>query len=322
MVSMPGTCPARELAVRDYELVAKRSGNQALQAELERIVAVDSSVQVARLDAVAEVRRGVRYERRFTIRTRPAWGSAPGSASRRRHQGHRHSHAILVCQRRRQGTPDEDDVLRAGDVVVTTSGVVGKVGLISDVAVGSLATNDMAIVRARQGLTPHFVANLLRSPTYRNWLSGHARGTTVRHLSIRTLCSVPIPVPPVPGSGRRDRRLGRNCWGRVGCAGPTAPGHGVPSPVWLETPIVARLAAGRFWRKSDRIGALSAAADALLSLVAKSTRGTELASTERGRRHRRLARRGAPSGGGAERRGLHPAGGGPVSRSSKSPDCG
>ena len=276
--------PVQELAGRDYELVAKRTGSQALQAELERIVAADPSLKVERLDAVAEVRRGLRYERRFTTGTRPASGSAPGllRVGDLTDTGIRAPSLFLNGEGKVR--PKEDEVLRAGDVVVTTS-VVGKVGLISDVAVGSLATGNMAVVRAREGLTPHFVAALFRSPAYQNWLSGHARGAVVRHLSVPTLRSLPILVPPVPVqdivigdlAGTRGDALATLARLLAGTAAS-------PLSVWLETPFVAQLAAGRSGGESDRISALSAAADALLSLVAKSTRGTELASTEGGDR--------------------------------------
>ena len=277
--------PVQDLAGRDYELVAKRTGNQALQAELERIVAADPSLKVERLDAVAEVRKGPRYERRFTTGTRPASGNVPGLLRVGDIRDTGIGKPSLYLNGEGKVSPKEDDVLRAGDVVVTTSGVVGRVGLISDDGggVGSLATSNMAVVRARVGLTPHFVAALFRSSAYQNWLSGHARGAIVRHLSIRTLCSVPIPVPPVPVQdgviGELDGTRGD---GLAALARLLAGTAATPLAAWLETPFVARLAAGRPGGESDRISALSAAADALLSLVAQNGRGTELASPEAG----------------------------------------
>ena len=275
----------QDLAGRDYELVAKQTGNQALHAELERIVAADASLKVERLDHVAEVRRGLQYERRFTAEIQPALGSAPGLLRVGDIRDTGIGAPSLYLNGESKVRPKEDDVLRAGDVVVTTSGVVGRVGLISDVGggVGSLATSNMAVVRPREGLTPHFVAALLRSPTYQNWFSGHARGAMVRHLSIRTLRSVPIPVPPVPVQdaviGELDGTRGDGLAALARLLAGTAT---TPLAVWLETPFVARLAAGRPGGESDRIGALSAAADALLSLVAQSGRGTELASPKAG----------------------------------------
>ena len=278
--------PVEDLAARDYELVAKRTGSHALQAELERIVAADPSMKVERLDAVSEVRRGLAYERRFTTETRPPQGTALGllRVGDVRDTGVRTPSLFLNGGNKIR--PTEDHVLRAGDIVVTTSGVVGKIGLVSDRgAVGSLATGNMAVVRARGSLTPQYVVALLRSPIYQNWLSGHARGATIRHLSVRVLRSVPIPVPPVPVQdvliGELDGAPGDALAVLARRLAGTAPS---PLAVWLETPFVARLAAARASDEPDRIGALSAAADALLSLVAQSARGSELALTEVGDR--------------------------------------
>lgn len=277
--------PVQDLAGRDYELVAKQTGSQALQAELERIGAADPSMRIERLGDVAKVHRGLAYERRFTTGTRPEAGNVTGLLRVGDIRDNGIGTPSLYLNGEGRARPKEDDVLRAGDVVVTTSGVVGRVGLISDVGggVGSLATSNMAVVRAREGLTPHFVAALLRSPTYQNWLSGHARGAIVRHLSIRTLRSLPIPVPPVPVQdgviGELDGTRGDGLAALARLLGGTA---AAPLAVWLETPFVARLAAGHPGGESDRIGALSVAADALLSLAAQSGRGTELASMEAG----------------------------------------
>ena len=57
--------PVRELAQRDYELVAKKSGSEALDAELERLAALDPALKVERLERVAEVCLGLSYARRF-----------------------------------------------------------------------------------------------------------------------------------------------------------------------------------------------------------------------------------------------------------------
>lgn len=277
--------PVEDLAARDYELVAKRTGNQALQAELERIVAAVPSLRVERLDTVAEVRRGLAYERRYTTETRPAQGDAPGLLRVGDVRDTEVRTPSLFLTGGNEMRPMEDDVLRAGDVVVTMSGTVGKIGLIREgSAVGSLATSNLAVVRSREGLTPHYVASLLCSPAYQNWLSGHARGAMIRHLSVRALRSVPIPIPPVPVQGVLIGELDGAPGDALAALARLLAGTAAsPLAVWLETPFVARLAAGRADGESDRIGSLSAAADALLSL-ARSARGSELALTEPGDR--------------------------------------
>ena len=115
----------------------------------------------------------------------------------------------------------------------------------------------MAVIRTQAGIRPQFVAALLRSPTYQNWLSGHARGLAIQYLSIRVLRTLRIPVPP---EDVQDAVL-------LEVAGPGVDtlavllrllsGTAHPVTAWLETPHAARLAAG----VSDDQGSLDALAE-------------------------------------------------------------
>ena len=129
------------------------------------------------------------------------------------------------------------------------------------------------------------MAALLRSPTYQNWLSGHARGAVIRHLSIRTLRSLPIPVAPVPVQdvvlGQLDETRGDAL---AALARLLAGAAASPLAAWLETPFVARMAAGRLDDEPDGNEVLEAAAHALLSLAAESARGSEFALSDGGDR--------------------------------------
>ena len=58
--------PVLDLAQRDYELIAKKSGSEALNAELDRLVALDPSLKIERLERIAEVFIGKFGGRRYT----------------------------------------------------------------------------------------------------------------------------------------------------------------------------------------------------------------------------------------------------------------
>ena len=180
---------------------------------------------------------------------------------------------------------DEEDILRRDDLVVTTSGAVGKVGLISEVsgAVGSVAAAGLAVVRKSGGVTPDFLMALFRSPTYQNWLSGHARGAVVEQLSIQTLRNLPIPVPPQEIQDAVLDELGGARGDALGVlARLLARKERSPLAVWLDTPFVAQLAVGRISGAPDACKALAAATDALVSLDVRIARGSELASPAAG----------------------------------------
>ena len=278
----------RDLSRRGYELVAKKTGSDVLNADLERVVAADRSMRVEPLERVAEVRSGRRYVRRATTGTPTAPGVVAGLLRLPdvTETGVRAPSRFLIDNSK--GLVDEHDILRQGDVVVTTFGAVGKIGLISDVsgAIGSIATGDMVVIRKLRGVTPNFLVALLCSPTYQNWLSGHARGAAIERLSIQTLRSLPLPLPPPPVQDAVLDELGGARGDALGVLARLLT-RKVRSPfaVWLEGPFVARLAAGRIsdsdWRK-----ALSDATNALVSLDAHVAGCTEHAfpsSGENGR---------------------------------------
>ena len=273
--------PVRELARRDHDLVARKTGSEALKTELQRIAAADRSVQVARLEHVADVRAGVSYKRQTTTSVR----AAPAVMAGLLRVGDVNATTIrapslfLIGDGNRP--VNERDILRPGDVVVTASGTVGKIGVIPDVAgvAGSVATRSLAVIRVREDVRPRFLAALLRSPAYQNWLAGHARGTTIQHLLIRTLRDLPIPVPRAAvqdavldelGGAQGDALavLGRRLAARERSA----------LAVWLETSLVSRVAAGWVSDDSDQMENLAAATDALVSLTSPVERGTELAT--------------------------------------------
>ena len=205
-------------------------------------------MSVEPLDQVAEARAGVSYNRQTTtgVPTAPAVVAGLLRVGDVNDAGIRPPSLFLIGDD--ELPVNEHDTLRAGDVVVTTSGTVGRVALLSDppAMLGWVAARSLAVIRVREGLTPGFLAALLRSPAYQNWLSGHAHGTTIKHLSIRVLRELPIPVPSAPvqdavlgelGGGRGDALsvLARLLAGR----------ERSPIAAWLETPFVSRFAAGR-----------------------------------------------------------------------------
>ena len=249
-VSVPGvetwTVPIPELEQRRHELIAKKSGDDVLESDMERLVAACATLRIERLQSVAEVHTGVPYDRTVSTERRSAPDVAAGLIRVADVTANEVRPPSLFFTGRTDTQARERALLRFGDIVVTTSGTVGKVGVIPDdpAWAGALATKGMVVIRARAGIRPQFVAALLRSPAYQNWLSGHARGLAIQHLSIRVLRTLRIPVPP---EDVQDAVL-------LELAGPRADtlavllrllsGTAHPVTAWLETPHAARLAAG------------------------------------------------------------------------------
>ncbi len=320
--------PVRELAQQDYELVAKKSGSEALGAEIDRLVALDPSLKVERLERVAEVCPGLSYARRFVTEDHEAtdvrtvsdiFRAPPGIVAGLLRAGDVKDTVVprwesgtlppaLFLTEEGKDRLKEKDYLRPLDIVVTMSGAVGKVALFPTTSIqmeavpgfaptdGSkgfiahglvpltpvVATRSLAVARAGERVEPQFLAKLLRSPVYRNWLSGHARGTAIQHLPIRTLRKLPVPVPPLEVQYTVCDELTRSGGDAMAVlVRLLSRAANEPVAVWLETPAVARLVSGMVdGEYAHGMRGLVAAADALRSLIDRTRHLPDPASLE------------------------------------------
>ena len=321
--------PMRDIARRDYELVAKRSGGDVLDAEIERLVATDPSLKIERLGRVVEVFAGRSYQGRYRTRNRDAnvaMAGLIGAGDVQRIVDARNAvgdvtNPVEAAEGRTQSRfltgegkalAKEKEILRAYDVVVSMTGTVGNVVVfpipatttnvaggetstsdtdesiddIADSFMPLVATNSVAVLRARQAVTALYLEAVLRSPVYGSWLSGHARGTTIQRLTIRTLRRLRIPVPPVPVQEAVLKELSGGRGDAMAVLARLLSGvANDPVAVWLETPLVARMASGTSdGTVSDKFEALVAASEALKSLVVEAVHRSDRISSETGDR--------------------------------------
>ncbi len=264
--------PVRELALRSHELVAKRSGSKMLDAEIERLVAAETSLKVEPLERVAEVYRGLPYDASVTTERRDRGDIVAGllRAGDLIDEGRIIRSPSLFLTSKGKARVQESNFIRHGDLVVTTAGAVGKIGFIEDVkgAVGVLAAENTTLVRTREGIRPQFLAALLRSPAYRNWLSGHATGTAFRNLSLPVLRTLKIPIPPRPLQEAMLAELAGTRADALGVLYRMLSGTAShPVAAWLETPLAAELAAGGAVGGSGGMDRLVEAAKGLRGIV-------------------------------------------------------
>ena len=86
--------------------------------------------------------------------------------------------------------------LRAGDVLLSKSGTIGKVGIVRNGAVGALATSGLYVLRTDgDRLDPHYLAAYLDSADGRAWLQDRASGGVISHLTKRIIEDFPVPLP-------------------------------------------------------------------------------------------------------------------------------
>lgn len=237
-----------ELVARDYELLAKKSGSEVLDAEIDRLVEAYPSLRIERLDGVADIDEGQTYDPDEVTERHPK--NLVGGVLRPSDltdAGIRFPSLFLTGFAFDYGAAYGPAFLRGGDLLVPVTETIGTVGFIEESTswAGVMANDDIALVRVRDGIAPQFLAALLRSPAYWFWLSGHAAGATTRRLSIDVLRTMPIPAPPQAVQETVLRELSGTRGDALAVLHRLLSGmseHPVAS--WLETPLPAQLAAG------------------------------------------------------------------------------
>ncbi|MBF0400284.1 MAG: N-6 DNA methylase [Magnetococcales bacterium] len=88
--------------------------------------------------------------------------------------------------------------LRAGDVLLSKSGTIGKAGIVRNGAVGAIPSGGLFVLRPNfDQFDPHFLLAYLNSNECRAWMNDRTRGATIQHLSKNILAELPVPLPPL-----------------------------------------------------------------------------------------------------------------------------
>jgi type I restriction enzyme M protein len=88
--------------------------------------------------------------------------------------------------------------LRAGDVLLSKSGTIGKVGVVRNGSVGAVAASGLYVLRTvGDRLDPHYLAAYLDSADGKAWLQDRASGGVISHLTKRIIEDLPVPLPPL-----------------------------------------------------------------------------------------------------------------------------
>ncbi|GAA2427862.1 restriction endonuclease subunit S [Streptomyces macrosporus] len=88
--------------------------------------------------------------------------------------------------------------LRPGDVLCTRAGTVGRVALVSEKERDWLFSTHLVRIRTTEELLiPEYLVSYLASPMAAAWIDARSTGSTIRHISVRVLRDLPVPLPPV-----------------------------------------------------------------------------------------------------------------------------
>lgn len=88
--------------------------------------------------------------------------------------------------------------LRAGDVLISKSGTIGKVGVVRNGAVGGIASGGFFVLRPDNSrINPHFLVAYLQSADCQQWLKSISSGSVISGLQKQLIETLPVPLPPL-----------------------------------------------------------------------------------------------------------------------------
>lgn len=190
--------PVTELATRGWELVAKGSGEKILTHTLRVLQKGGVRISVLPLEELAEIFPGVSYDRSASISHSDDPSGVVGlvRASDVGQAGVRPPSVFLPYGG--NSRVESRHRLRAGDVLLTASGAVGKPAVVSGGSAGisgAVADASLVVIRPGKRVSSRYLNNLLGSYACQEWIRAHARGSAIQRISVRTLRQLPVPSP-------------------------------------------------------------------------------------------------------------------------------
>lgn len=194
--------PIKAIESREWDLSPKPTGADELDDLLEQLTQEDRSIRMIPLGKICEVVSGISYSREDI--TEYSENFRDGSHQPLIRVGDIAKGMIEVPSRllinpevvaRWKGEP-----VKAGDLLVSITGTVGKVGIVGHQAAGAIVAKNVATLKfaaSADAVDSRFLARLLQSQIYQDWFAGHSRGTTIANLSVKALRTLRIPLPPL-----------------------------------------------------------------------------------------------------------------------------
>lgn len=194
--------PIKAIEAREWDLSPRRTGADELEEQLDQLTQADRSIRLVPLGKVCEVVSGISYTREDIAESAEDIGDIAALPMIR---GGDLNRDVLETSSRVLINPNvaarwKGDPIKAGDLLVSVSGTVGKVSVVGQKISGALAAKSVATLKLNgevEAVDPRFLARLLQSQIYQEWFAGHSRGTTIANLSIKALRSLRIPLPPL-----------------------------------------------------------------------------------------------------------------------------
>lgn len=87
--------------------------------------------------------------------------------------------------------------LDSGDVVGTRTGTLGRFALVTSEQQDWVYSTQLLRVRPSDLVDPVYLVHYLTLPTVQHWIDRHVSSSTVKSITVKTLGSLPIALPPL-----------------------------------------------------------------------------------------------------------------------------
>jgi len=186
-----------ELVVADWDLTPRRREKGGLEALFATLDEMRGDFSIAQLSDCAQIVAGRSINAREL--TDEPEGERPVSYIRIKdiQNGVVSKGSSWVRAAALHGIDPQWRVL-AGDVLLSKSGTIGKVGIVRNGALSGVVANGLYVVRVDQSrLDPGFLIAYLASAACQNWLAAQSRGAVIQHLNRPVLDQLLVPLPPL-----------------------------------------------------------------------------------------------------------------------------
>jgi type I restriction enzyme M protein len=185
-----------EIIERDCDLSVKQLRGDELEAFIKNLREHDPQLKVVSLEEISEVISGIGYTRKETS-AEPTVHSAPLiRVTELNRTGDLKVSALHLNDEVVLGRALGERRLQPGDVILSTQGTLGKVGVVREGHAGGVPAHGITTIRLlSESVQTLYFVRLLQSGPYQQWLAAHASGTTIMNIPVRELRRLPIPVP-------------------------------------------------------------------------------------------------------------------------------
>ena len=98
--------------------------------------------------------------------------------------------------------------IRAGDILVTRTGTVGRVALVTDAEAGWFHNSHVLCVRPSDAAVAAYLTGFLAGPGAAAWMRSHSAGSAIRSITVGALAGLPVVLPPLAEQHRIGAVLG------------------------------------------------------------------------------------------------------------------